>query len=99
VEAATRLRIRVSPGARSASVVGRHGDAWKLRVEAAPEGGRANEAVLRLLADALELRPRDVTLVSGHAAREKVVAVQGIDAEETSRRLAAAAAGAGRSGR
>jgi uncharacterized protein YggU (UPF0235/DUF167 family) len=97
VEASTRLRIRVSPGARSSGVVGRYGDAWKLRVEAAPEGGRANDAVLRLLADTLALRPRDVTLVSGHAAREKVVAVEGIDAEETSRRLTAA--GSKRSGR
>jgi uncharacterized protein (TIGR00251 family) len=98
VEASTRLRIRVSPGARSSGVVGRHGDAWKLRVEAAPEGGRANDAVLRLLADTLALRARDVRLVSGHASREKIVAVEGIDAEETSRRLAAAA-GSGRSGR
>jgi uncharacterized protein (TIGR00251 family) len=96
VEASTRLRIRVSPGARSAGVVGQHGGAWKLRVEAAPQGGKANEEVLRLLADTLALRPRAVTLVAGHGAREKVVAVEGIDAEETSRRLAAAA---GRSGR
>ncbi len=100
MEASTRVRIRVSPGARSARVVGRHGDAWKLRVEAAPEGGKANAAVVRLLAETLDLRPRDVTLVSGHAAREKVVALDGIGAEETSRRLAAAAAvGQGRSAR
>jgi len=62
-----------------------------VRVEAPPEGGKANEAVLRLLAETLDLPRRDVTLVSGHAARDKVVAVAGIEADETDRRLAAAA--------
>jgi uncharacterized protein (TIGR00251 family) len=89
------VHVRVSPGARTARIVGRYGDAWKLRVEAAPEGGRANEAVLRLLAETLELGRRDVSLVSGHTARDKVVVLEGIDEEETSRRLAAAAAGSG----
>ncbi len=58
---------------------------------AAPEGGKANEAVVRLLADTLRLAQRDVTLVSGHGARDKVVALAGIEAEETERRLLSAA--------
>jgi uncharacterized protein len=83
----TRLRLRVSPGARSAGVVGRHGEAWKVRVAAPPEGGRANEAVVRLLADALSL-PRDaVTLVSGHGARDKIVELAGLDSTQVERRL------------
>ena len=87
----TRLRLRVSPGARSAEVVGRHGGAWKVRVAAAPEGGRANEAVVRLLADTLSL-PRDaVTLVSGHGARDKIVQLAGLDPTQVERRLATAA--------
>jgi uncharacterized protein (TIGR00251 family) len=87
----TRLRLRVSPGARSAEVVGRHGDAWKVRVAAAPEGGRANEAVVRLLADTLSL-PRDaVRLVSGHGARDKIVQLAGLDSTQVERRLSTAA--------
>jgi len=87
----TRLRLRVSPGARSAEVVGRHGDAWKVRVAVAPEGGRANEAVVRLLADTLSL-PRDaVTLVSGRGARDKIVQLAGLDSTQVERRLATAA--------
>ncbi len=86
----TRLRVRVSPGATKAEIVGRHGDAWKLRVTAPPEGGRANEAVVRLLADALAVPRDDVKLVSGHAAREKTVVLQGVTASQIDRRLASA---------
>ena len=87
----TRLRLRVSPGARSAEVVGRHGEAWKVRVAAPAEAGRANEAVVRLLADTLAL-PRDaVTLVSGHGARDKIVQLAGLDSTQVERRLSTAA--------
>jgi uncharacterized protein (TIGR00251 family) len=87
----TRLRLRVSPGSTGAGIVGRHGEAWKIRVAAAPEGGRANEAIVRLLADALSV-PRDaVTLVSGHGGRDKVVELAGIRPSQIEQRLASAA--------
>jgi len=82
-----RLRLRVSPGARRSELVGRHGDGWKVRVAAAPEGGKANEAVLDLLADRLALPRRSLSIVSGHTAREKVVLMEGIDRAEGERRL------------
>ena len=83
----TRLRLRVAPGARRPGVAGRHGDGWKLRVSQPPEDGRANEAVLALLAETLELPRSAVTLVSGHTARDKIVAVEGIDHAAADRRL------------
>ncbi len=87
----TRLQLRVSPGARRAHVVGRHGDAWKVRVAAPPEGGRANKAVVRLVAETLSL-PRDaVTLVSGHGARDKIIELAGLDQTQIEQRLASAA--------
>ena len=87
----TRLQLRVSPGAKRAHVVGRHGNAWKVRVAAPPEGGRANEAVVRLVAETLSL-PRDaVTLVSGHGARDKIIQLAGLDQTQIEQRLAAAA--------
>jgi uncharacterized protein (TIGR00251 family) len=85
--APTRLRVRVAPGARRSAVVGRHGDAWKLRVHAAPERGRANAAVVDLLADVLGLAPRDVRVVAGHAARDKVVELDRLSLAEAERRL------------
>ncbi len=86
-EPTTRLRFRVSPGARRSELVGRHGDGWKVRVAAPPEGGRANEAVLDLLAERLEIPRRALSIVSGHTTREKVVELVGIDRPETERRL------------
>jgi uncharacterized protein (TIGR00251 family) len=70
--------------------VGRHGDAWKVRVAAAPEDGKANAAVVRLLAETLSLTVRDVEIVSGHSSRDKTVTLEGIDHDELERRLAQA---------
>jgi uncharacterized protein (TIGR00251 family) len=88
VAALARLHIRVSPGAGRTEVVGRHGDGWKVRVTAPPEGGRANDAVLALLARRLDLPRRRLSVVSGRSAREKVVEAEGIDRDEAERRLA-----------
>jgi len=77
-------------------VVGKHGTAWKIRVAAPPEGGKANDAVLRLLADTLQVPRRDGEIVAGHGAREKIVALAGIDREEIERRLASATSSAGK---
>ena len=79
--ASTRVRLRVSPGSRKTELAGRHGDGWKIRVSAPPEGGRANDAVLELLAERVGLPRRALTIVSGHNAREKVVQLQGISAD------------------
>jgi len=90
--ASTRLKLRVSPGAGRTAVVGRHGDAWKVRVTEAPERGRANEAVLRLLSETLAVPRSSVTLVSGHSGREKTVELTGLGPGVVERRLASAAA-------
>jgi uncharacterized protein len=86
----TRLQLRVAPGASRPGVVGRHGDAWKVRVAAAPERGKANDAVLDLLAQTLSLPRSSVTLVSGAGSRDKIVELAGIEPDEIERRLAAA---------
>ena len=86
----TRLRLRVAPGARRSEVVGRLGEAWKLRVHAAPERGRANDEVVALLADALGVPRSELRVVAGHTARDKVVEVARLSLYEADRRLAAA---------
>jgi len=81
VDRTARLRLHVVPGARRAGVVGRHGDGWKVRVTAAPERGKANDAVVKLVAATVGLPRAAVTIVSGHGAREKTVEISGADRE------------------
>jgi uncharacterized protein len=83
-----RLRLRVTPGSRRTGVLGRYGEAWKVGVTQAPEHGRANAAVVELLADTLGLAKGDVRLVTGGSSQDKVVEVRGLAAEEAERRLA-----------
>ena len=92
----TKLSLRVSPGARRGGVVGRQGTVWKIRVAAPPEAGRANDALVRLLAETLDVPRRDVEIVSGHAVRDKIVALAGIAPDEIERRLASATIGTGK---
>jgi uncharacterized protein YggU (UPF0235/DUF167 family) len=61
-----------------------------VRVAAAPEDGKANAAVVRLLAETVGVPARDVAIVTGHASRDKTVELTGIDEHETERRLAEA---------
>jgi hypothetical protein len=81
-----RIAVVVSPGARTTELVGRHGDAWKVRVVAAPEKGRANAAVEELLGGLLGV---PVAVVAGASSRRKVVEVSGLDSAEADRRLEA----------
>jgi len=71
--------------------VGRHGDAWKVRVTAAPEAGKANEELLRFLARTLDVRKRARTLTHGGAARDKVVELDGMSRDAAEGILSAVA--------
>ncbi|MEP6779573.1 MAG: DUF167 domain-containing protein [Gemmatimonadaceae bacterium] len=84
-----RLTLHVQPGARRAAIVGVHGDALKVAVQAPPIDGKANDAILSLIADAFQLPARDVSIVSGHTARRKVVALEGLSLAEAELRLRA----------
>jgi uncharacterized protein (TIGR00251 family) len=92
VSGPAKLKLRVSPGAARSSVVGRHDGGWKVRVSAAPEGGKANDAVVRLLADVLSVPAARLAIVSGHASRDKTVSLEGLHPDEIDRRLAQASA-------
>jgi uncharacterized protein len=86
-----RLSLRVSPGARKSAVVGRYGERWKIRVAAPAESGRANEALIELLGKTLGVARSQLRVVSGASARDKIVEVKGIDAEESERLLGVSA--------
>jgi uncharacterized protein YggU (UPF0235/DUF167 family) len=75
----SRLRVRVRPGGRRNAIVAPHGGALKVTVTAAPERGRANEAVAVLLARALGISRGRVRIVAGHSSPDKTLAVEGMD--------------------
>ena len=85
-----RLRVRVVAGARTSGVVGRLGDAWKLRVKAPPERGRANGELVALLARTLDVPRAAVRVARGHTTGEKLVEIDRLTREDVERRLAAA---------
>jgi hypothetical protein len=86
-EPSARLQLRVIPGASRSEVVGRYGEGWKVRVAAPAEHGRANEAVLRLLAEALSVPRARVSLAAGASRRDKVILLDGLSLEEAELRL------------
>jgi uncharacterized protein (TIGR00251 family) len=81
--------VKAVPGASRSEIVGRLGEALKVRVAAPPEGGKANREILELLAEKLGLPAAGVTLVSGPASAAKVVALRGVTAEQAWARLLA----------
>jgi len=82
-----RLRVKVRAGARSDAILAPHAGALKLAVSAAPERGRANDAVAALLAGAAGLPPSAVTILSGHTSPSKTVLVRGVPAARLLARL------------
>ena len=81
-----RLAIRVKPGSARTSVGGRHGDALVVAVTARAVDGKATEAALRAVADAFDVKRREVTLVTGATSRDKVVDIDGAVDELSARR-------------
>lgn len=85
------LKVKVSAGARRQGLSGWQGDVLKIAVRAAPERGKANEAVCDLLAGCLGIPATQVSLRRGVSSREKLLFVDGLSEEEVRRRLASTA--------
>jgi uncharacterized protein len=83
------LRVHVQPGARGEGIAGVHGNALKVRVRAPATSGRANDAVLTLLAKELGVAATALSLTSGAFSRDKRVRFAGLSAPELEKRLAA----------
>jgi uncharacterized protein (TIGR00251 family) len=81
------FHVHLVPRARRSEVVGRHGDAIRIRVAAPPVDGAANAELARFLAERLGVPSRAVTIVRGHTGRRKAVAIAGMDAAAVVRRL------------
>ena len=82
-----RLALKVVPGSSKNAIAGWLGDTLKVRVSAAPERGKANDAVEALIADALRLPADRVRIVAGATNARKIIEVTGLDESEVRRRL------------
>ncbi len=78
------LTLHVQPGAKRTEVSGLHGEALKIRLAAPPVEGRANEALLKFIADFFGVPLRQVELKQGGQSRHKVVAITGSKVEPES---------------
>jgi uncharacterized protein (TIGR00251 family) len=78
------LTLHVQPGAKRTDVAGLHGEALKIRLAAPPIEGRANEALLKFIAEAFGVPLRQVELKQGGQSRHKVVAITGSKVEPES---------------
>jgi uncharacterized protein (TIGR00251 family) len=82
-----RLAVRVQARARRNEIAGARGGRLLVRVTAPPLEGKANAAVCRLLAKRLGLAPGRVAVVRGASSRDKLVEIDGVEAEEARRLL------------
>ena len=81
------LTIKVIPGASRDRIAGKLGDAIKVQVSAAPERGKANDAVINLIAGLLGLRRNEIQIARGHAQPRKVLQINGIDQQTLDQRI------------
>jgi uncharacterized protein (TIGR00251 family) len=82
------ISVRAQPGARRTAIVGVHGEALKVAVQAPPVDGKANATLEQALAEWLGLKKSQVALAKGASSRDKAFSALGIDAETARARLA-----------
>jgi uncharacterized protein (TIGR00251 family) len=81
----TVLAVHVQPGAGRTEVVGRYGEALKVRVAAPPTGNRANEAVIELVAAEFGVAPSAISVLSGATNRQKRLRLEGVELRNAER--------------
>ncbi len=83
------INVKVVPGSSRDRVVGAYGDAIKVQVSAAPEKGKANAAVAKLLAEFFGVKPSEVALLRGAANPRKQFRISGLSPEVFAAKIAA----------
>ena len=83
----TVIRIKLLPKSSRNQVVGREGDHFKVKVTAPPVEGRANKALIDLLAKKLGVSKSHIEIISGKSSRLKSIRIDGLSIEEITRKV------------
>ena len=83
------LRVHVVPNAKIDGVVGEYDGAMKIKLHAPAVEGKANAALIRFLAEQLELPRHSIVLERGHRSRDKVIRIDGLTEEDVRTRMRA----------
>jgi uncharacterized protein len=86
----TILPVRAQPGARRNEIRGEQDSALKVCVTQSPEKGKANKALIEVIAKALSLRKSQIELISGETSHQKRFLIRGISLDDLARRIAEA---------
>lgn len=81
------VKVYLQPKSSKNEIVGPYRDGIKVRVTAAPVEGRANEALLRLLAKEFDVAPSSIEIIRGHRSREKIIGISASLDQELKRKL------------
>ena len=87
MENITRLKVKVAPGAKQECIIGWHGDVLKVRVSDQPEKGKANSGVRKLIAEALGIPTRSVSITVGQTSKNKHVVIGGLSGSEVKSKI------------
>ena len=87
VQAGTILPVKAQAGARRNRITGTHDGALKVAVNQAPERGKANAAIAKILADSLGLNKSQLELLSGQTSTHKRFLVRELSQEELRARI------------
>lgn len=70
-----RLAVQVSPNAKKSEIVSDDGDVLRIRLQAQPIDGKANEALIAFLSKKLRIPKRQITITHGTSARKKLLEI------------------------
>jgi len=70
-----RLAVQITPNAKKSEVIGVLDDVLKIRLQAQPIEGKANEALIRFLANKLDVPKSAVTITHGHTSKRKIIEI------------------------
>jgi len=83
----TRIHVRLSPRSAQNAILGKEDGVYRIKVKAPPLEGRANKALIALIAKALRVPKRDVEISSGDKSRDKTLLIRGLTPKEVEERL------------